>query len=291
MRHLLRMLAIVSISCAPPEEPGSDRAAPSDGVRAPDRAGPRAAGPEEAALRLTLDRAHALADSIEDVLRPLPLMRPGEEEALRRYGQAAQLARARALGVRPSTEAELEAAIREGRLVTLEDSTGHWILRDLQSSRPLVTPDTRALIRHIASAFQDRLAAIGLPPYRLEITSALRTAADQALLRQENVNAAGGVSTHEFGTSVDLAYSAFAPPAEIPAGVVADGPAWMAPYLEAIAASVLESVSARKSRELQAILGEVLREAQAEGLVQVTLERLQPVYHITVARRIAEGGS
>jgi len=42
----------------------------------------------------------------------------------------------------------------------------------------------------------------------------------------------------------------------------------------------------RKSRELQKILGDVLREAQDEGIVLVTLERLQPVYHVTVAREL-----
>lgn len=42
------------------------------------------------------------------------------------------------------------------------------------------------------------------------------------------------------------------------------------------------------SLELRAILGHVLREMQDEGLVMVTYEVLQPVYHMTVARRLAE---
>lgn len=284
-RLILGALATAAAACAPADDAGEARASPAAETAAQES---REAGPEERALRLTLERAHALADSIEDELRPLPLLRPAEEAALRRYGQGPQLERARALGVRPADEAALERALREGRLVELEDSTRYWILRDLESSRPLVTPDTRALLERIGAAFQERLGALGLPPYRLEITSALRTAADQAELRRENVNAARGVSTHEYGTSVDLAYSAFAPPAELPEGVVADGPAWMTPYLESVARSVLESVSARKSRELKAVLGAVLRDAQREGLVYVTLERLQPVYHITVARAVAE---
>jgi hypothetical protein len=36
-----------------------------------------------------------------------------------------------------------------------------------------------------------------------------------------------------------------------------------------------------------AVLGGVLLELQNEGSVMVTLERLQPVYHMTVARRRA----
>lgn len=63
-----------------------------------------------------------------------------------------------------------------------------------------------------------------------------------------------------------------------------------APTLSAVpmisrASSGYEPVAARRSRELMAILGNVLIEAQDEGKVMVTLERLQPVYHMTVARR------
>ena len=47
---------------------------------------------------------------------------------------------------------------------------------------------------------------------------------------------------------------------------------------------LLETAAARKSRELQAILGSVLNELRREGDVLVTLERQQPVYHVTVAR-------
>ncbi|NIU72660.1 MAG: hypothetical protein GWN71_03440, partial [Gammaproteobacteria bacterium] len=53
--------------------------------------------------------------------------------------------------------------------------------------------------------------------------------------------------------------------------------------LEGVARAVLERVAARKSRELKAILGGVMESAQSRGEVLVTLERQQPVYHITVA--------
>ena len=283
MRRTLTALIALAAACAP-----ADDRSPSSGALA--MAGEPGAGSAEAeeALRLTLERAHTLADSIEDILRPVPLMRPAEENALRQYGQSSQLPRARALGVRPADDAEMDAHARAGRLVTLEDSTAFWTLRNLRASRALVTPDTRRLLEEIGTRFQDRLDDMGIPPYRIEVTSALRSAADQARLRRTNVNAAAGVSTHEFGTTVDIAYTAFAPPAELPAGIVAEGPDWIAPYLEAVARPILESVSARKSRELQKILGDILRELQGEGMVLVTLERLQPVYHITVGRRLVE---
>lgn len=276
-------LTLMAAGCAP-----TDGAEPRDTADQSDDAGERAGSSSvERALRLTLERSHALADSIEDLLRPVPLMRPAEESALRRYGQSTHLARARALGVRPLNEAELSAARRDGRLILLEDSTRYWVVREMSDDRALVTPDMRALLERLGERFQGRLEDMGLPPYRLEVTSAFRSAADQARLRRSNVNAAQGVSTHEFGTTVDLAYFTFPPPAEVPEGIVADGPAWMAPYLEAVARAVLETVSARKQLELKKVLGDVLREAQSDGLVLVTLERLQPVYHITVADRLA----
>ena len=57
------------------------------------------------------------------------------------------------------------------------------------------------------------------------------------------------------------------------------------PHLIRYAAIAAERVAARRAMELRAILGEVLIELQNEGMVMVTLERLQPVYHMTVARR------
>lgn len=259
-------------------------------------------------LRATLAEATALADSVEDLLRPVPLLTPGEEAALRRASNAAQLARARQLGAHVADTATLQELVRAGRLVALEDSTAWWIVRELDQSLPYATPDVRALLEQIGRRFQERITAMGLPPYRLEITSVLRMPADQAALRGSNVNAARGTSTHEFGTTLDIAYESFAAPAadvmpaaisaadtgatasgsaggRARAGAAAGDVAWLAHELHALA---LERVAARKSRELQKLLGGVLRAMQDEGLLLVTLERQQPVYHLTVARRIAD---
>jgi hypothetical protein len=252
---------------------------------------PPARDPAEVALEETLARAHALAEAIEDTLQPVPLMRPGEEDELRRYLAGPHLQRARALGVRAETDEHLEELIAAGRLIPLEDSTEYWIVRRVRGRGDHVVPHTRALLAELGERFQTRLAAMGLPAYRLEITSAVRTTEGQARLREVNENAAGGVSAHEFGTTVDIAYTAFAPPAETPATLLVQSPAGLRPYLDQVAALVLESVSARKSRELQKILGDVLREAQREGIVLVIMERFQPVYHITVARPLADSAA
>jgi hypothetical protein len=241
------------------------------------------------ALRATLERATASAAAIEDALRPVPLLRPADEQRLRTHLNDAHVARARALGVRPANEAELRALVDAGRLVLLEPSNQYWIVRQRARDRAYVTPDVPPLLTEIAERFQARLAELDIPPYRLEITSVLRTAAEQAEIRRQNPNAAAGVSSHEFGTTLDIAYESFAPPYPLPEGLVADPPTGMEPELERVAALALEIIGGRKSREMQAFLGHVLIELQNRGDVLVILERLQPVYHITVGRRLAAG--
>ena len=247
---------------------------------------PEVPDPEEVALRESLTRAHALAEEIEDLLEPVPLMRPGEEEVLRRYLAGAHVARARSLGIRAETRDRIRELAAEGRLVPLEDSTAQWVLRRGRGS--YVVPHTRALLVELGVRFQRRLQEMGIPPYRLEISSALRTAEGQAQLRERNENAAVGVSAHEFGTTVDIAYTAFAPPAELPPSLIVQAPPGVRPHLDHVLGLVLESVSARKSRELQKILGDVFREAQDDGIVLVTFERFQPVFHVTVAQPLAD---
>jgi hypothetical protein len=225
---------------------------------------------------------------VEDALRPVPLLRPAEEQRLRSQLNAAHVARARALGVRPADDDELQAALDQGRLIPLDPSTEHWVVREGAQRRAYVTPDVPPLLVRIAERFQARLAELDIPPYRLEITSVLRTAAEQAELRRRNPNAAAGVSSHEFGTTLDIAYEQFAPPLVIPDGMLAeDAPEQMEAELERVAALALETIGGRKSREMKAFLGHVLMELQAAGDVLVILERLQPVYHITVGRRLA----
>ena len=242
----------------------------------------------EARVASVLDRSLAAirlrTDSLDDRLQPLPLLRPGEEAELRRFLNAAHLSRARLLGVRPLGPGALDSLVAEGRLVALEDSTRHWVVRELEHSEPWVVPATRDVLVRIGERFHARLDSLGLPPYRLEISSVLRTAEQQADLRGTNPNAAAGTSTHEYGTTVDIPYSAYAAPARPVVDPVPAEEAWLAPRVRPLVDAMTELVAARRSRELQAVLGRVLREVQAEGLVYVTLERQQPVYHVTVAR-------
>lgn len=241
----------------------------------------------EQALSQALALTDQEADRAEDILSPLPVMTPAREEALRRFRNASHVARARDLGVRVADRGARDSLLAAGRLVQLEDSTAHWIVRP-GVSPAYVVPHVPVLLEQLGGRFQARLAEMGLPPYRIEVTSALRTSQRQARLRRSNPNAAAGVSSHEFGTTVDLSYAAFAPPAERPPEILARVPDDLLPYVERIVDLALESVSARKSRELGAIFSQVLLEAQSEGLVLVIYERQQTIYHLTVGRALAD---
>lgn len=265
--------------CGPEEPPPPD----------PERVHAEALASFESALARVVRRVENLASSANRTLDPLPLITPGDEAALRAYLNDVHVARALLLGVRALNGPVIDSLVAAGRLVDLEDSTTHWIVRP-RTAPAQVTPDTRALLEELGSRFQSRLVAMGLPAFRLEVTSALRTSERQEALRRTNANAAAGLSSHEFGTTVDVSYAAFAPPAELPAELWGDAPESLRPHLRRFADLALESVSARKSRELTAILGEVLREAQAEGLVLVIYERQQSVFHLTVARAMVADG-
>jgi hypothetical protein len=279
----LALAAAVAASCS---SAGTDDAADETPASAGSGTVDRAV--VERVLDNAMTEVQLVADSVDALFRPVPLLTPAQEAAFRRFGNAQQLQRARALGYRPAGAAQAQAAVEDGRFVVLEDSTEWWVLRELTHSEPLVTPDARALLQRIGQQFHERLDGLGMPRYRLEVTSVLRTAENQAELRRTNPNAAAGESTHEYGTTLDVAYASFAAPADLRLDLDTSGADWLRPRLEWMAASHLEAVAARNNLELRAILGTVMAELQAAGDVMVTIEVLQPVYHFTVARRFGD---
>jgi hypothetical protein len=264
----LLLLACAGGDAADAREPGGDPDAAADTVLLRGMAG--------------IDSA---ARAIDSIFQPLPLLTPADEESLRSFGNARQLERARALGVpRLLPEDRLTALERDGGLVRLGDGEFR-VVRGLGHSRPLVVPGAEELLDEIGRRFHRRLAELGAPPFRYEVSSALRTAADQAALRRVNPNAALGESTHEYGTTVDLLYSAFSAPARPIVEIDTSDAAWAEPFLRRYAEVAGDRVAARRALELKAVLGGVLLELQREGRVMVTLERQQPVFHITLTGR------
>lgn len=272
--------AAVAAGCAPGE---TERPRAPEHPTEPARtevaiARPAAPDPAEwAALEAAI---RAEADSVDRALRGVGNLTGAERAALRRDVNDPQTARARALGLRAGNDYEQAAA--DGRLVRLADSTEYWAVRELDYSVPYVTPGAEAMLAELGRRFQAELDDLGVPRYRLDITSVLRTPEKQAALRRGNANAAAGVSAHEYGTTVDVAYRGFAPPAPEQDGEVHPTLATAARMLRD---SLLAETASARAAELQAVLGRVLLEMRGEGKVMVMMERRQTVYHMTVARR------
>ena len=218
-------------------------------------------------------------DSIDKKLRTVPNLTRQERTSLLRDVNAVQIARARQLGI--PRGADVEPLTESGRLVQLKDTTEYWIIRKLTYSEPYVTPSAEAMLIEIGKRFHQRLDSLGIPRYRLDITSVLRTPEKQSALRRANSNASRVESAHEFGTTVDIAYRRYAPPVQDSIGNI---PLDAAAKL--LADSMLVDVGRERAAELQAVLGRVIRDMQREGLLMVRMERSQTVYHITVAKRI-----
>ncbi|MDP9348425.1 MAG: DUF5715 family protein, partial [Gemmatimonadota bacterium] len=217
-------------------------------------------------------------DSVRAAFTKGKAMTREERRELRRDVNAQQIATARSLGVRAASTEEIDRLRGQGRLVALEDSTRWWILRDLDYSVPYVTPDTKRMLTEIGRRFHARLDSLGLPHYRIQVTSVLRTPETQADLRKANSNASQTVSAHEFGTTLDVSHVRFTAPE--PAALATSSPAMQAQEIAA-----LEEAAKTSAVVLQAELGRVLSEMRDEGKLRVMMERRQPVYHMTVARR------
>lgn len=114
-----------------------------------------------------------------------------------------QLKVAQAIGVPPVKNRE-EAEKLKSKLVRLE-ATDTYVIDSLTHSIPYLIPSAKELLDDIGRVFQDSLAAKGLNPYKLIVTSVLRTEDDIAKLRKRNTNASEN-STHRYGTSFDLSY-------------------------------------------------------------------------------------
>ena len=150
---------------------------------------------------------------------------------------------------------------------------------------PYVTPGTQTALEEIGRRFHARLDEHGLPPFRLDITSVLRTSQQQSELRRRNPNASAITSSHEFGTTLDIAYLSFAAPKSLDHESLATGfDEQLSGPLRADLLARLDSLGTRHAPHLEGELGAVLQQLQRDGIVFPLRERSQPVYHITVAR-------
>ncbi len=212
-------------------------------------------------------------------------LKTAQELRLRRHRNPDHLRAARALGVRVADSTEVERLVAQRRLTPLADTLFYHVQR-LDHSVAYVTPEAARLLRLLGERFEAALRARRLPRSRYVISSGLRTAAHQRALRPINPNAAAGTSSHEFGTTVDVVYHTYVylpqaedrlPPTPYP---------FLDERLETLRVRAYDALGMRYWQELQGLLGRVLIDLQEEGKVLVTLEREQPVFHLTVAERL-----
>jgi hypothetical protein len=272
-------LTLAAGACGDDEHKGYDVAAQESAARVaqaprpPRPAPPRPLTSADSARERT--RIAARRDSVVAAFGQGSRLKAREVGELRLDKNARQVASAQQLGLRVSGDAETQRLVRAGRLVALGDSTEFWILRGMDHSTPYVTPDTRANLMELGRRFHARLDSLGLPRYRMKVTSALRTDETQADLRRINSYASQTRSSHEFGTTVDVSHERFAVPAPAAGGSLE---AWE------LESEMLEEVGKEHARVLQAELGRALLAMRTQGAVHVMMENKQPVYHFTLAR-------
>ena len=171
-----------------------------------------------------------------------------------------QLKVAQAIGVPPVADRDAAEHLKT-KLVRLED-TDTYVVDSLTHSIPYLIPSAKELLDLIGKNFQDSLAAKGLNPNKLIVTSVLRTEADVAKLRRRNLNASEN-STHRYGTTFDLSYWNYV---KIPE------------YLGRPYEDVPQSY-------LRATLSQVLKDIHDQpGTCYIKFERKQSCVHITVRK-------
>ncbi len=171
-----------------------------------------------------------------------------------------QLQAAQALGVPPVADREAAEALKT-KLVKIEE-TDTYVVDSLTHSIPYLIPSARDLLDSIGRHFQDSLAAKGLNPNKLVVTSVLRTETDVARLRKGgNINASEN-STHRYGTTFDLSYWRYVKVPELRGRPYEDVP----------------------PEYLRAVLGQVLKDLHDQkGVCYVKYEKKQNCFHVTVA--------
>ena len=172
-----------------------------------------------------------------------------------------QLEVAQAIGVKPVKDRE-EAQRMNKKLVEISTNPLYKI-DSLTHSIPFLTKGADRLLTSIGENFRDSLVSKGLNPYRLIVTSVMRTESDVLRLRKSgNINASDN-STHCYGTTFDIAYYRYDK-------ILPEGRKAKRYTYEDVSPDVLKLV-----------LGEVLRDLRKEGKCYVKHERKQPCFHVT----------
>lgn len=163
---------------------------------------------------------------------------------------------AQAIGIRPI--ADRDAAKQLARKLNLVGTCDYYKLDSLTHSIPFLVPKANNLLDNVGKNFLDSLENKGLNPYKVIVTSVLRTDADIKRLRRGNINASDK-SAHRYGTTFDISYKRF--------DQVPDPDGYP-----------LQPV---REDTLKMVLSEVLRDLKKAGDCYVKYELKQGCFHIT----------
>ena len=152
--------------------------------------------------------------SIDDV--PISELTSKEVRALRRYNNEYHLEVSRAKGIdRPfKNHQELlddkyTYIIKYG-LRELHDSK-YYEIPTLTYSMPYLKKEASDFLEELGRRFFKTLKEMDVQEYRFQLSSILRTEADQHGLRKNNINATQNKTSHYFGLSFDIAQTCFYP--------------------------------------------------------------------------------
>lgn len=113
---------------------------------------------------------------------------------------------AQAIGIRPLASREEAEKMKEKlQYIATNDL---YAVDSLTHSVPYLIPGAAALLDTIGYNFLDSLAAKGLNPNKITVTSVLRTKDDVKRLRRHNGNASEN-SAHCYGTTFDVSWKRF----------------------------------------------------------------------------------
>jgi hypothetical protein len=143
--------------------------------------------------------------------------------------------------------------LRTGILVEVKENQ-FFKLKKLTHSHPYVIPEVLTMLNEIGMRFEAKMRERNYKPYRMVVTSLLRTHETQSRLRKRNTNATTN-SSHLYGTTVDISYKDF---------------------------FNLETNELEGNYEAFRTLMEVLLEMRHECKLVAVRERKQSCFHITV---------
>ena len=163
---------------------------------------------------------------------------------------------AKTVGIRPLEDREEAESMKE-KLTHITDNE-FYVVDSLTHSIPYLVPRASALLDTIGSNFLDSLAAKGLNPNQVIVTSVLRTQSDVKRLRRRNGNASAN-SAHCFGATFDVSWKRFK-------------------KVEDEDGRPLQDVG---SDTLKLVLSEVLRDLRHAEKCYIKYELKQGCFHIT----------